>query len=227
MNIKSLIAAIAVVFLTTACGGGSSGSGGGTGGGAGDGGDTGGSGGSGGNNSTLSLNTIGNQTAAANDNVNFTLSSSNPNGGTVSYSVAVVTGSADPFNVASGNDATFNMSGNGVFNWTPSDSEVGSYELQFTAENTNGESDSETIMIIVEAAPGQFEIGENKYNADCQRCHGPGGNGGSQVPIQCIQSVVFYEKVNGGSMTGYASGWSDSEKDAVLFYLNNVDPGNC
>jgi len=209
MNIKSLIAAAAVVFLTTACGGGGS------------------SGGPSGNTSTLSLNTIGDQTAVANDNANFTLSSSNPNGGTLSYSVSVVTGSADPFNVASGNDATFNMSGNGAFNWTPSDTEVGSYELQFTVQNSNGESDSETILIIVEAARGQFEIGEDNYNADCQRCHGPGGNGGSQVPIQCIGSTVFYAKVNGGSMTGYASGWSDSDKDAVLFYLNNVDPGNC
>jgi len=217
MNIKSLIVATVVAFLTTACGGGDSSDGtvgtGGTGG--------------GGNPPTLSLDTIGDQMVVANDNANFTLSSSNPNGGTLSFSVAVVAGSADPFNVASGNDATFNMSGAGTFNWTPSDTEVGSYELEFTVENTNGESDSETILIVVEAALGQFEIGESNYNDRCLSCHGPEGDNGGQVPIQCIQSVVFYEKVNGGTMTAYASGWSDSDKAAVLFYLNNVDPGLC
>lgn len=225
MNIKTLIAAVVVAFLTTACGGGSSGGGSTSGGGGG--GNTGGSGGSGGNTAALSLNTIGDQTTAANNNVNFILSSSNPNGGTLSYSVSVVTGSADPFNVASGNDATFNMSGNGTFNWTPSDTEIGSYQLQFTVQNTNGESDSETIMIVVEAAPGQFEVGENNYNDRCQRCHGPGGNAGSAVPIQCIDSLTYYSRINGGNMSGYASGWSDSDRDAVFFYLNNVDPGNC
>jgi len=201
--------AASIAFLTIACGGGDP------------------AGAPDGNTGTLSMNIIGDQTAAANDNVNFTLSSSNPNGGTLSYSVSVVAGSADPFNVASGNDATFDMSGNGTFNWTPSDTEVGSYELQFTAQNTNGESDSETILIIVEAAPGQFEIGADNYTADCQRCHGPDGIGGSQVPIQCIDTLTFYAKINGGSMTGFASGWSDSVQDAVFFYLNNVVPGNC
>ena len=210
MKIKTIIAAVAVAFLTTACGGG--------------GGDA---PAAGGNPGTLSLNTIGNKTTAANDNINFTLSSSNPNGGTLTYSVSVVAGSEDPFNVASVNDATFNVSGNGTFNWTPSATEVGSYELQFTVQNTGGESDSETVLITVEAVLGQFQIGEANYNADCARCHGPGGNGGSQVPIQCIQSGVYYPKINGGNMSGYASGWSDSDKDAVLFYLNNVDPGNC
>jgi len=214
MKIKLLMASATVAFLATACG-----SGGGD--------SSGDSDGSGGNPPTLSLNTIGDQEAVANNNVNFTLSSSNPNGGTLSYSVAVVAGSADPFNVASGNDATFNVSGNGTFNWTPSNTEVGSYELQFTAQNTNAESDSETILITVEAIPGQFEIGENNYNANCLRCHGVGGDEPGMVPVQCINSDVFYPKINGGSMTGFASGWSDSVQDAVFFYLNNVEPGNC
>ncbi len=54
-----------------------------------------------------------------------------------------------------------------------------------------------------------------------------GGNAGSAVPIQCIDSLTFYARINGGNMSGYASGWSDSDRDAVFFYLNNVDPGNC
>ena len=222
MNVKSLFVVTAIVFLAAACGGG-----GGDGGNNNGGGSSGGSGGSTPPAPVLSLNTIGDITVTANNNINFTLSSNNPNGGNLTYDVTVIAGSANPFNVASGNNATFNMSGNGTFNWTPSDTEVGSYQIEFSVQNTNGESDSEIIAIIVQAAPNQFQIGETNYNNRCRSCHGAEGDAIGQIPVQCVSANVFYPKINGGSMTGFASGWSDADKDAVFFYLNNVVPGNC
>ena len=219
MKIKLVIVAAAVVILTTACGGGGDSHSGG---------DSGGAGNQSGTSQVLSLNTIGNRTVTANENLNFTLSASNPNGGTLSYSVSVVAGIADPFNLPDTNDATFNQLGNAIFNWTPVTTNIGSYELKFTVENTNGESDSETILLVAEGITGQFQNGESNYNGQCQSCHGPRGSNGSKSPIHCVDSGTFFSFVNsGGDMAGFASGWNDSVKDNVLFYLNNVNPAVC
>jgi len=67
-----------------------------------------------------------------------------------------------------------------------------------------------------------YSNGGTQYNAHCLSCHGPGGAGGSQTLIKCIDSVTYYEKVNsGGSMSGYASSMSAQDKADVLYYLDN------
>lgn len=224
MKIRSLIVAVAVVLFTSACGGGDN-----TSGGSGGTGDTGDEGNQNNNNpQVLTLNAIGRRIVTAGENLNFTVSAANPNGGTLFYSVTYNAGFADPFDLADANDATFNMSGNAIFDWSTAAEDSGSYELQFTVENSNGESDSETVLIVVEETSGQYITGESSYIGSCQRCHGPRGSGASNSPIHCIDSAYFFEMVNsGGDMSGYASGWSNVTKNAVLFYLGNVNPAVC
>ncbi|MDH5407164.1 MAG: hypothetical protein OEY00_00985 [Gammaproteobacteria bacterium] len=170
------------------------------------------------NPTSLTLNPIGNRIVMVGTNINFTLSASNPNGGSLSYTASVVDGSADPFNAASGNNATFNLSENATFNWTPMAVDVDSYELQFTVQNTSDETDSDTITISVRT---QFEIGEANFNDRCRSCHRVGGTGHL---LQCEQSTVYYPAINSGSMATHASGWTNEVKDAVFFYLQNVEP---
>ena len=170
------------------------------------------------------LNSIGNKTIAVGDpSLTFTVTAIDPNNLQLILSKDGSTGSGlNPF-TETGVLATFNTN-TGQFSWDITSVAEGDYFIQFSVMNTNAETDSEIVRIRVQ---GQFSIGEQAYNADCQRCHGTGGVGGSQTLIQCIDSATFFEKINGGSMTSYASQWTSSERNAVLFYLNNVNSGNC
>ena len=170
------------------------------------------------------LNSIGNKTIAVGDSIlAFTVTATDPNDLELVLSTdGSVGGGLNPY-IETGSVATFDTN-TGQFSWNISSVAEGDYFVQFSVMNTNAETDSEIVRIRVLS---QFAIGEQKYNADCQRCHGTGGVGGSQTLIQCIDSATFFEKINGGSMTQYASPWTSSDKDAVLFYLNSYNPGNC
>ena len=219
---KNLIIVNMVMFMSllTGCGGSGGGSSGNEAGGAG-----------GGSQktdpNTPVLNTIGYKTIILGDPpLAFTVSASDPNNLTLMYSTdgSVGTG-ANPY-IDTGSVATFNPDTQ-QFSWDVTGVAPADYWVQFTVMNTNGYSDSETIRIRVQDQPSEFEIGQRNYDADCARCHGPEGRNGSQTLLQCVDPTLFYEKINGGSMTGYANGWSSSDQDAVLFYLHNVNPSIC
>ena len=170
------------------------------------------------------LNPIGNKTTVVGGpTLTFTVTATDPNNLALILSTDGSVGNGlNPY-IETGSNATFDTN-TGQFSWNITSVAEGDYFVQFSVMNTNAETDSEIIRISIQ---GQFTLGEQKYNADCQRCHGTGGVGGSQTLIQCIDSTTFIEKINGGSMTSYASQWTTSDKNAVLFYLNNVNPGNC
>lgn len=170
------------------------------------------------------LNPIGNKTIAVGGPIlTFTVTATDPKNLELILSTDGSVGSGlNPY-IGTGSNATFDTD-TGQFSWDITSVAEGDYFVQFSVMNTNAETDSEIIRISVQ---GQFTIGEQKYNVDCQRCHGTGGVGGSQTLIQCIDSATFFEKINGGSMAQYASQWTSSDKNAVLFYLNNYAPGNC
>ncbi len=82
------------------------------------------------------LSTIGNQSVYTDDSLTFTVSATDPDGDTITYSVE-----------GSPSGATF---ANQTFSWTPGDSQVGSYEVTFAASDDNAQ-DSESITITVSA----------------------------------------------------------------------------
>lgn len=174
------------------------------------------------------LDSIGNKTITVGDPaLSFVVSANDPNELDLIFSTNGSVGSgANPY-TSTGSLASFTPS-SGQFSWDVTGVVPDDYFIQFTATNTNSESDSETIRIRVQQRAGQFENGEQKYNDRCESCHGPGGRfGDSAGEIQCIDATTYNEKVNGGSMTGYTSGWSDADKDDVYFYLQNVDSSRC
>jgi len=169
--------------------------------------------------------TIPDQTATLGSTtpVSFSVSASDPNGLSLTYAVDASYGAGtDPSVVAAFNASTQQ------FSWDISAQLQGVYSVKFVVTNSNGKS-SEVIakITIQDANAQQFANGESKYNGHCRSCHGPEGRLGSQTPIQCIDSLTYYGKVNGGSMSGYASSFSTQDKADVLYYLNNVDPSRC
>lgn len=172
------------------------------------------------------LTAIGNKTVTVGDTLTFTVSATDPNNLVLVYSSDGSVGSGPNPYTEAGMNASFNVNTH-QFSWNTTSVATGDYYVQFSVMNTNAESDSETIRIRLQTTPTQFDTGEQKYNTNCQSCHGTGGVGGSQTLIQCIDRATFEDKINGGSMTSYASSWSTSDKEAVLYYLNNVNPGAC
>jgi len=159
--------------------------------------------------------------------VTFTANANDPNGLSVTYSLDGSVGSGtDPTTLGAMISPT-----SGAFSWDISDANtvvVGSYTMDVIATNSNGQSDSVRVTITVQdAANAQFTNGESQYSAHCERCHGPGGRFGTETQIQCIDSVTFYSKVNGGTMSGYAASMTTQDKADVLYYLNNYDPTRC
>jgi len=214
---------VSMVILTsvlTGCGGSGGGSGDGT-------------GGSGGGSqktdpNTPVLNTIGDKTITLGDPpLTFTVSATDPNNLMLMYSTDGSVGGTIPNPYTdTGSLAAFDPDTH-QFRWDVTGVAPADYWVQFTVTNSNGYSDSETIRIRVQSQPSEFEIGKMNYDADCASCHGPEGRNGNQTLLQCVDPTLFYEKINGGSMTGYANGWSSSDQDAVLFYLHNVNPSIC
>lgn len=156
----------------------------------------------------------------------FTVTATDPNGLGFTFAANGSAGT-NPFTVT-GTKATFindTNSGTGQFSWDTTTATAGDYYIEFSVKNTNEVIDSEIVKITV-LGP-QFILGEQKYNDNCQGCHGTGGIGGSKPTLQCISSVIFDQKVNGGSMTQNASALSDADKAAVLFYLQNIPLSSC
>ncbi len=82
------------------------------------------------------LSTIGNQSVYTDDSLTFTVSATDPDSDTITYSTG---------GLPSG--ATF---ANQTFSWTPNDGQIGSYEVTFIASDDNAQ-DSESITITVSA----------------------------------------------------------------------------
>ena len=171
------------------------------------------------------LNAIGDKTVTqGGPAMSFTVSASDPNNLSLTYSMDASVGPGLNPQTAG---ASFNTATR-TFSWDYSNATVGDYNVQFTVTNPDLKSASETIRITVQEQPsGDFNNGLAKYGQNCESCHGPGGRFGSQTAIQCIDSATFDEKINGGSMSGYASSWSTQDEIDVLYYLNNVEPTRC
>jgi RHS repeat-associated protein len=103
----------------------------------------------------LVLNPIGNKTVNLGETMTFTVSASSPTGGPISLFVA-------PLPLP--NHATFNA-GNGLFTFTPDTTQVGVFQITFSAVSGN-QSASETITITVPSPPpgGTTAVRGRVYN---------------------------------------------------------------
>jgi hypothetical protein len=92
------------------------------------------------NNQIPVLAAIGNKTIAENSTLSFTLSATDADGDTLTYSANTLP-----------SGATLNSS-TGAFSWTPNSSQSGTYSITFSVNDAHGGTDSETITITVQDA---------------------------------------------------------------------------
>ncbi len=172
------------------------------------------------------LASIGDKSVLAGNTLMFTATASDANNDSLTFT-ATATGT-DPQNLTP--PATFTINQNLVsanFSWTPNAGQVGDYVMTFTVTDNSMStlSDSETITISVLDTIG---FGRVLYDDKCESCHGPDGRFGSPGgEIQCIDNATYFATINSGTMAQYAATWSTVDKDAVLYYLQNVDSQRC
>lgn len=99
-------------------------------------------------NRTPELNSIGNRVVDEGSSLSFTVSASDPDGDALSYTSPNL-----PVGAMLNSDT-------GVFSWTPTYSQSGSYDVTITAADKWGASDSETITITVNDAVPVFAPAE-------------------------------------------------------------------
>jgi hypothetical protein len=175
----------------------------------------------GGMNDSLSLNSIGNKSILSGDPLSIQLTATDPNSSNFTWAADGNQGSGNPFMAG----ATFDEP-NGTFNWTNTSNASGNYSVLFTVMNDMSQSDSETITIEVLDI---FSYGEASYNQYCGSCHGSEGIGGNEQIVQCIPEPDLAAGMSRGPMSGIGAGWADYDRefDAILYYLQNVQPQNC
>jgi len=198
-----LVLSVLLSVLLSACGGGDTG-------------DTGG-----GMTDSLNLTSIGNKSILSGDPLSFQLTATDPNSQNFTWAADGNRGSGNPFSAG----ATFNED-NGTFNWNNTLNAAGNYSVLFTVMNDMGQSDSETITIDVQDI---FAYGEASYNQYCSSCHGNEGREGNEQIVQCIPEADLAAGMARGPMSGIGAGWADYDRefDAILYYLQNVQPQNC
>jgi len=170
------------------------------------------------------LATIGNRNLLSGNPLIINLSATNPNGGSLSW---FADGTVGPNNNPLMAGASFDEN-TGQFVWSDTSLSVGSYSIRFTVmdDAVPPQSDSETISIVVQNI---FTYGQNSYSQYCQSCHGSQGVGGNEQVIQCIAEADLAFGMTRSPMSGIGNSWQDFDREfnAILYYLQNVQPQNC
>lgn len=165
----------------------------------------------------VQLNPIGNQSVTLGGTLNFTVSASNPDNNSISFSTD--TGHI----IYTSQNASFTPA-TGQFSWTPA--VTGSHTVSFTVSNNDvSVTDSETISINVQDNSVLLAQGEALYSQHCQSCHGVEGRGGAGTVFGVIGASP--EAVRIGLTTGAMSGVnvnSGNEATAIGFYLCDLEP---
>lgn len=92
-------------------------------------------------NDAPELSAIGNREVTVGESLNFTLTATDVENDSLTYSASLLPEGADL-------DTTI-----GIFSWMPTDQQIGEYQITFTVEDTNQGKDSESINIIVKNKP--------------------------------------------------------------------------
>ncbi len=150
------------------------------------------------------LGQIADQTVSTPGTVNFTVSSSDPDGDTVTLSAQ---------NLPAG--AAFQ---NGTFTWSPTNQQAGTYEVTITANDGNGGTDTITVNITVESVTlewaqivyDDFENGLGSYTSGGRDCrlytggkYAHQGSNAANIQDNSGNLSSFY-LTNGIDLSGYS-----------------------
>lgn len=159
----------------------------------------------------VSLNAIGSKLVSPGDTLNFTVSASNPDNNSITLSTDTT------HIIYTSQNAMFTPS-TGQFSWTPT--VAGNHMVSFTVTNNDVlGTDSETVSITVLDILDQ---GEALYISNCESCHGPNGQGGTQglvvgtSPAGVRVALGISPMINLVNMT--------DEATAIGFFLCNLEP---
>src|SRR5262245_4544684 len=96
---------------------------------------------------------IGNKTVAANQNLSFTISATDPDKDPLTYNAtglpAGATSSTASTIILPGGTVAWQPPGSPSFSWTPASSQVGNHTVTFNVKDSHGKTASETITITV------------------------------------------------------------------------------
>lgn len=163
------------------------------------------------------LASIGDKSVQVGNNLNFTVTATDPNNTHLTFTSDGTVGVGNPY--TSPGAATFNLSNNQIFDWTPSTN--GIYTVKFTVTNQAGLSDSETITITVTSGTSGSSTGQALFSANCSSCHGAGG---SQACVPWTPSEISTAIANVGAMSSISL--SSDEINAISDYVATAAP-NC
>lgn len=166
------------------------------------------------------LNSIGNKSVIAGNNINFTVSASDPNNKALTYTTDGTVGTGNPYTGT--NPATFNLSSNQIFNWTPTSAEIGNYDVEFIVENSDGEFDSEQIRISVTSASGgdSITVGQGLFTTYCSSCHRLGGSAFVLGPASESEISAAIARNDGGM--GTYSFLTTIQRQSISDYLVSI-----
>lgn len=176
--------------------------------------------------SRVQLNAIGNKSVTLGGSLNFTVSASNPDNNSISFSTDTT------HTIYTTQNAMF-TSATGEFSWTPA--VAGNHSVSFTVTNNDVLAmDSETISINVqEVIDTTIADGEALYIQHCQSCHGVNGSGGSRslvvgtAPLYVKEALDIIQSNAGVSqMLNIPGRMTDpvNDSNAIGFFLCNLDP---
>jgi len=179
-------------------------------------------------NSAPVLAPIGNKSANENSSLQFTVTATDADLDLITYSVSGLPAGAS-FNAATG-----------VFSWTPTYSQAGTYNFTFTASDGNGGTDSETITITVNnvnrapvlAAIGNKAVNEGvslRFNVSATDPDGDaltysvlGLPNGATFLGQTFSWAPAYNQAGTYSLTFTASDGKLADSKTIVITVNNV-----
>lgn len=161
------------------------------------------------------LGHIGDKSVQVGNNLNFTVTATDPKGETLAFSTDGTVGVGNPYTVSG--PAAFDTT-NHIFNWTPAASGV--FTVKFTVTNKTGLTDSETITITVSSSgSGGGGTGQTLFSANCSSCHGLGK---SQACVPWNASEITGAISSVGQMSGISL--TTTQVNAIVDYVATAAP---
>ncbi len=100
---------------------------------------------------------LGTLRATSGEALQFTVTASDPDGDAITLTAS---------GVPTGANFSDNNDGTGQFNWTPTDEQIGTTNIVFTATDNRGGSASQTVPIVVQSSAGRLLQAYNIYRSE-------------------------------------------------------------
>ncbi|NOX42506.1 MAG: hypothetical protein GXP19_02050 [Gammaproteobacteria bacterium] len=170
-----------------------------------------------GTNSAPELTPIASKNAVTSNLLRLELDGTDIDGDNLAFSVDVTVGTFnDPFSQST--PAVFDAA-NGIFEWTPTGTEIGQYSVQFTVtENTTQALSTSIVVDINVDTIGSF--GQTHYATYCASCHGIDGTGMTGPDIRLKTDVDITNALNDvTAMQNVASQIDQPQIDSIAYHV--------